>query len=604
MKKRSILTIAIASCLTTQVMADTDIPTLPTVEIQTTQADRSETVTVITRDDTEGEHFTNINDSLFSGTPGVSTSRRSETGFGGPNAGFLIRGLNGARVPVFVDGIPIQMNNHFHARVDRYSSDMADSMEITRGPSVLKHGASAVGGVVDIYTRTPGDGTSGFIQIAKGTYNTTEVFGDIGVGNADSSLLFSFSDRLTDGPPLAGGDFAAEAHDLTNRNFKFTKAINNELSFGLRASNAVEVPEDMPFSSGVEYKRFGQDESDLVLHLDRKTTDSSTLIAVHDNVLDNYNGKYIDGSLVDGTFDPRKETENGVLIKHTVLRGGGNSTTFGLHKVKYTDERFDGNDKKSKGSHISGYIQVNEALDDATSISGGVRVTSGDDFDTNISPEIGMIKKIDSSRTLRLRAGKAFRVPRIGETDIDFNSTIEPEDFSHAEIGLNQLLADGGEFDITAWVMKGKNLITRLGGGKTTAYYDNSGEFSNKGIEALLTRPITANLSAYAAVTLSSLETGGSAPQTMFDLGLEYRKDLVRVNLDLRDASRNSDSNLSDDDYRVLDARFQYDLQKDTTVFVDVDNITNTSYRTYYDKWAEDRVNVERMILIGLRHSF
>ena len=90
----------------------------------------------------------------------------------------------------------------------------------------------------------------------------------------------------------------------------------------------------------------------------------------------------------------------------------------------------------------------------------------------------------------------------------------------------------------------------------------------------------------------------------MFDLGLEYRKDLVRVNLDLRDASRNSDSNLSDDDYRVLDARFQYDLQKDTTVFVDVDNITNTSYRTYYDKWAEDRVNVERMILIGLRHSF
>jgi len=491
--------------------------------------------------------------------------------------------------------------------------------------------------VVDIYTRTPGAGTSGFIQVTKGTYNSTEVFGDIGVGDADSSLLFSFSDRLTDGPVVINQDdwhttpideplFAAEAHDLTNLNLKFTKTINNELSFGLRASNAVETPEEMPFARDEIYARYAQDETDLVLHLDRKTADSNTLIAIHDNTLDNFSACYKNGSfdvtkqsskgscstpdadsvtgvIPDATKSARLETETGVLIKHTVQRGGGNSTTFGLHKVKYTDDRFDSSVKKSKGSHISGYVQVSEALDDATRISGGVRITSGDDFKTNISPEINMIKKLDASRTLRLRAGKAFRVPRIGETDEEFNSTIKPEDFNHAEIGLNQVFADGGEFDVTAWVMKGDNLIESTGGFGTNTTYANSGSFSNKGIEASLSRPITANLSAYAAATLSSLGTESSAPQTMFDLGLEYRKDLIRVNLDLRDASRNSDPVLIDEDYTVLDGRAQYDLTKDTTVFVDVDNITDTRYVTYQRKGTK-AVNVGRMVSIGLRHSF
>ncbi|HIM96010.1 MAG TPA: hypothetical protein EYM53_05315 [Gammaproteobacteria bacterium] len=612
MKKRSILTIAIASCLTTQVMADTDIPTLPTVEIQTTQADQPQTFTIITRDETEGVHFTNINDAVFSGTPGVATSRRSETGFGGPNSGFIIRGLQGAHVPVFVDGIPIQVNNHNHSRTDRYSSDMAESIEIIRGPSVLKHGASAVGGVIDIYTRKPGQGTSGFIEAAMGTYNTKEVFGDVGHGWDDGSMLFSFSDRLTDGGPVVGKPFASDPHDLTNLNFKLTQAINNEWSVGFRAANTVEVPEHMPFTEGVQYSRYGQDETDLVVHLDRKTEDSNTLIAVHDDVLDNYSGKYTNGILDAGTAKTKKMTETGVLIKHTMQRGGGNDTTFGLHSVKYTDVQAKFNNVQ-KGSHISGYIEMNQSLDDNTRITGGVRVTSSDDFDTNISPAFGMVKKIDATLALRASAGKAFRVPRIGELDKNagYNDTVlpedmeivQPEDFTHAEIGLNKLLPGGGTFDVVAWWMRGDNLIVDEPSGDKL-YKVNTGAFDNRGLEASLTRPITAHLSVFAAVTVSSLETTRSTPQTFYDIGLDYRKDSVRANLNWRDARRNSDSRLSGDDYTVLDGRVQFDLTKDTTAFITMDNIGDTSYRTYYDKWNAERFNVGRLTMVGLNYKF
>ena len=581
-----------------------DPPLLPTVEVETTQADLSYTRTVITRDDTEGMHFTNMNDALFMGTPGVSTSRRSETGFGGPNSGFLIRGLQGPHVPVFVDGIPIQVNNHFHARVDRYSSDMIDRMEITRGASVLKHGASAVAGAIDIYTRTPGKGFSGFAQAAWGRYDTTEVFGDVGYGWDSGSVLFSMSDRLTDGPPVNYGSSAgiptAEAHDLTNYNFKATQNLNDTWSVGLRYSNAQEIPEDFPFAAGVTFRRFAQDETDWVLHLDRKTATSNSLIAVHDNELDNHSIMVTNGIEDPSTKSARLETETGILGRHTWLHSGGNSTTVGFHSVKYDDDRFESNAKKSEAKHWSAYVQVDRALTDNIRIDGGVRITKGEDFSTNTSPEVGLVYKVDPSLALRTRTGQAFRVPRIGETDASFSSTIENEEFDHFELGLNKTFSNGAEFDIAAWWMKGDNLIVRLGGGGAGAFYDNSGDFSHHGVEVSLRYPINEHFFMSAGYTNMSLEVETAAPQDTLDLALQYRQGKWRAELGIRNARNNAKPALENEDYTVADAHIQYSVSKNIDLFLDVDNITDTSYATF-NGFGSTAENIQRMTMIGFR---
>ena len=578
-------------------------PELGVVDVETTQRDLSQTKTVITREDTEGVHFTNMNDALFSGTPGVSTSRRSETGFGGPNSGFLIRGLQGPHVPVFVDGIPIQVNNHFHARVDRYSSDMIERMEITRGASVLDHGASAVGGVVDIYTRVPGKGFSGFVQAGYGTYSTHEVFGDFGYGWDGGSVLFSASDRLTDGPPVINGGtagiFAAEAHDLTNLNVKFTQALNDEWSVGLRASNAEEVPEHFPFATGVVQRRFGQDETDVVVHLDRKTATSNTLVALYDNTLDNFNGRYLNGVLVAGTLSKRKEDETGILARHTMQRGGGNSTTVGFNRVKYFDNRFSGSAEKDETYHASAYVKLVQNVSDDVKVDGGVRVTKGEDFDTNFSPEIGVVKHIDSTLAVRARAGKAFRVPRLGDNDAFDMPTLDVEDFDHAEIGINKLLPNGGgELDIAAWAMKGNNLIVTIGG--RGGFQANTGEFSNKGLEVSYSRAISDHLSMYLAGTWMDLEVTTAAPQKIIDVGMRYQKGKIRADLALRSARDNAKAALADQDYTVLDGRIQYAVNDNVELFIDVDNITDTSYSTF-EGFGAVSINVERLVMAGVR---
>lgn len=593
-----------ATALSDETDDGADAPLLAEVEVSVPpQAERSKTVTVITREDTEGGHFTNLNDALFSGIPGVATSRRSETGFSGPNSGFLIRGLQGPHVPVFVDGIPIQINNHFHARVDRYSSDMIDRIEITRGPSVLKHGASAVAGVVDIYTRTPGPGVSGFVQGAYGRYDTQEVFGDIGYGWGNGSVLFSASDRLTEGPPVVGGNFADEAHDLTNLNFKFTQAINDEWSVGFRASNAVEDPEDMPFAPGVSHRRFGQDETDLVLSFDRNTANSNSLIAVHDNTLDNFNGFYTDGSLNPGTTKSfRKEDETGFLGRHTWLRAGGNTTTVGFSYVEFSDDRFSGGAEKDETHNYSAYVQASQGIGDSLRVDGGIRVTNGEDFDVDLSPEIGLVKTVSPSLAVRVRGGKAFRVPRLGDNDVNQMPTLDPEEFYHFEAGVNKRFGDGGEFDITAWWMDGDNLIVRNGFG-ASRFESNTGEFSHTGLEASLTYPVSEHFSMFLAATVMSLDVTTAAPQRTFDIGVEYQTGRVRANLMLRDASDNAKPSLANEDYTVLDGRFQYALTDSVDIFVDVDNITNESYVTF-EGFGSLSVNVERLVMVGGRWSY
>lgn len=581
-----------------------DAPLLEPVEVTVPhQSERSETVTVLTREHTKGMHFTNINDALFSGVPGVVTSRRSETGFGGPNSGFLIRGLQGPHVAVFVDGIPIQVNNHFHARVDRYSSDMIDRMEITRGPSVLRHGASAVAGVVDIYTRRPGKGVSGFIQAAYGRYDTHEVFGDIGYGWETGSVLFSLSDRLTDGPPVVGGDFADEAHDLTNLNFKITQEINDTWSIGFRVSNAIEDPEDMPYTQDKSHRRFGQDETDLVVSLDRKTATSNSLVALYDNTLDNFNGFYTNGSLNPGTSKSfRKEEETGILARHTWLRSGGNSTTVGFNAVTYADDRFTGSAEKDETHHYSAYLQASQGISDDLRIDGGLRVTTGEDFDTNVSPEIGLVKTINPGLALRGRVGRAFRVPRLGDNDINQMPTLDVEDFSYVDVGLNKQFRNGGDFDITAWWMGGNNLIVSNGFG-ASAFQSNTGEFNHRGVEAAVNYPVTENLSLYFGATVMSLEVTNASPQNIFDLGLKYMRGPVRVDMMLRDASDNAKPSLSDEDYTVIDGRFQYAVTDNLEVFVDVDNITDERFVTF-EGFGAKSVNVERLVMVGGRWSY
>ena len=115
------------------------------------------TVSVITDDEMTRELARDIKD-LVRYEPGVSVANAGSR-FG--LAGFNIRGIDGNRIGMRVDGI--RMNDAFQigsfsdARRNLVELDALKAVEIVRGPASALYGSDAIGGVVSFVTKDPQD---------------------------------------------------------------------------------------------------------------------------------------------------------------------------------------------------------------------------------------------------------------------------------------------------------------------------------------------------------------------------------------------------------------------------------------------------------------
>lgn len=125
------------------------------------------TVSVISSDEMEDGLVKDIKD-LVRDEPGVAvrtaparfTAAGSSTGRDG-NAGFNIRGLEGNRVLIVVDGVRVPDGFAFGAqstgRGDYVDLDILKSVEIVRGPASALYGADGLAGSVSFITKDPSD---------------------------------------------------------------------------------------------------------------------------------------------------------------------------------------------------------------------------------------------------------------------------------------------------------------------------------------------------------------------------------------------------------------------------------------------------------------
>lgn len=125
------------------------------------------TVSVISADEMEDGLVKDIKD-LVRDEPGVAvrtaparfTAAGASTGRDG-NAGFNIRGLEGNRVLIVVDGVRVPDGFAFGAqstgRGDYVDLDILKSVEIVRGPASALYGADGLAGSVSFITKDPSD---------------------------------------------------------------------------------------------------------------------------------------------------------------------------------------------------------------------------------------------------------------------------------------------------------------------------------------------------------------------------------------------------------------------------------------------------------------
>ena len=125
------------------------------------------TIDLINSEQLEKRQINNIR-ALANETPNVSVrrtpNRASITSANGKegNAGFNVRGLEGNRVLLLVDGVRAPRNYSFGATSrDNFDFGLVNRVEIVKGPSSALYGSDGIGGLVQFFTKSPSDFLAG-----------------------------------------------------------------------------------------------------------------------------------------------------------------------------------------------------------------------------------------------------------------------------------------------------------------------------------------------------------------------------------------------------------------------------------------------------------
>jgi iron complex outermembrane receptor protein len=129
-------------------------------------------VTVLSSEQLEGRGGLTLDDALAE-EPGIDVQRA-----GGPftmSPTVVLRGTGGnepSRTLVMIDGIPVNKSDTGESNWNRLKTEMFDRVEIVRGPASALYGASAMGGVINLITKTPEAGIHANLRVQGGNLGT------------------------------------------------------------------------------------------------------------------------------------------------------------------------------------------------------------------------------------------------------------------------------------------------------------------------------------------------------------------------------------------------------------------------------------------------
>lgn len=153
-------------------------------------------VSVLTEQDIQQAGFNSLFDVLRT-QPGIAVSN---AGGAGKNTSLRIRGEEGFRTLVRIDGIDISdaSSPQVAPRIENIMSTGVERVEILRGPQGMMYGADA-GGVINISTYSPDPGFNGNVSAEGGHYGTGQFAANLRGGNETVDASLSASHFQTDG---------------------------------------------------------------------------------------------------------------------------------------------------------------------------------------------------------------------------------------------------------------------------------------------------------------------------------------------------------------------------------------------------------------------
>ena len=552
------------------------------------------TVSVIGRETLTEQHQTSILPTVMQQVPGLFVTSRSMMGYGvstGAAGGINLRGITGGagQLLVLIDGHPQYQGIYGHPIADSYQTMMADRVEVLRGPASVLYGSNAMGGVINIVTRSMHqDGVKTSFNVGAGSYGTiqTEASNQIRSGRFSSTVAAQYG-RTDNHRPRMGfeqyGGYLKLGYDINSH-------WNTYIDADITHFNAsYPGAESSPLYDADQWITRGVVSAVLENHYNR----TSGALSVYSNF-----GRH---KIDDGTADPSKPTQRyfrskdaltGVSWYQSAQFFDGNRVTVGVdymhiygkayYTSKATDEELNTPNKQSGKSYrneIAGYVDIRQDLLPWLTVDAGIRVDHHSITGTEWIPQAGVVVRPIETGEVKAMVSKGFRNPTMREMYLypPSNTDLEPERLWNYELSWRHRLQDGFTYGVNLFYIKGDNMIQTVNRQNV-----NTGEIENWGVEAEAKYPICSFFDVtFNSAYLHMKNKIIAAPEVTGYLGLNYHQEKWLATLGLQHIANlytGVGDNEQKESFWLLDASVSYAATRNVSLWVRGENLLAQKY--------------------------
>ena len=538
-------------------------------------------VTTLTRDDIDRRQTTVLSD-LLATTPGVTVTRNGGVG---TLTTLRIRGAEGDQTLVVIDGVRVNDPSSTGGGFDfaNLLSTSVERVEILRGPNSVPWGSQAIGGVVNIQTRSTGD----FLRARGegGSYGTG--YGSIG-GNFDTDRLragATIGYLTTDGISSAAVGRERDGYRQIGGSANLSLDLTDRLGVDLRgyyAHSRAELdgyaPPTYAFGDTSEYSTAQELYGYAGAHLDTGWGKHRAAFTIADINRDNYDPTAGAEPIFLGRGRSERYEYQGDLQPLDGLR-----LVLGAERenTRYSDG-FTG----AKTGITSGYAELIVKPVQPLTLTGGVRHDDHDQFGghTTLGADAALAL---GGTTLRASYGEGFKAPTLFQLYSSVGTrSLRPETARSVDIGIEQTALGGAlRASATLFTRRTRDQIDfrSCAGAECAArpfgLYDNIARTRARGVElGLALRPVEGFI---VQAAYSFIDSENRSP------GVNLGRDLAR---------RPHDSASVSADYR-----FPFGLQIGGTVLMIGDSFDNAANSVRLDGYALASLRAE--LPVGRRLS-
>ena len=543
-------------------------------------------VSQISRQDIENSGQVNILPLLNMFAPGIFVTERNVLGFGvstGGSGSISIRGVSGSPntdVLVLIDGHPQYQGLFGHPLSDAYVASDVEKVEIIRGPASILYGSNAMAGAINIITKKQTqDGLTVGLGATYGSFNTQKYYGTVGYKKDKLSIFASLNHDQTDGI-RANTDFNIN-NGYTKVGYELNKHLNLTADFSIAKykgdDNGSVYDAPQPFNIDITRGKTS-------LSLDNKYDKLEGALKLYHNF-----GTH---DLSDGFHST--DRNSGLMFYQTLKLAPGSNITVGTDMKQYGGKvnQTAVKDSLITVNELAVYAYAQQTLFEKFNLSAGLRLENNSKYGTELIPFGGLTYNPGLNSTFKASVSKGFRSPTIMEMYLYApNPDLKPERMMNYEVNWLQSFFDNHiQLDLTAYFIKGDNLIEVTPGIPPAMTRKNLGAFINKGIEFSAGYIVTKNLYFKANYSYLNLDKPVlAAPRQQINVSANYRYKIWSLNISAQRiehlyvaVSSNAQALTKTVNYGLLNARLSVKPLNKLELFVAGNNLLNTQYQINY----------------------